>query len=75
MATEHVIDLEHQRYADVAYAEILPDSTAAEEQARAERAEASLGRLRRRVRGGAEETRLLTRADLKDLLIVLGLDE
>lgn len=75
MATERVVDLENQRYADVPYLEILPSSTAEEEQARAERAEASLGRLRRRVRGAADDTRLLTRADLKDLLLVLGLNE
>lgn len=75
MAIERVIDLEHQRYADTSYLEILPTSTAAEEQARAERAEASLGRLRRRVHGTADDTRTLTRADLKDLLTVLRLDE
>lgn len=73
MATEHVIDLEHRRYADREYAGELPASTAAEEQHRKRRRDQARARLRRRVRERPGNGRVvLYRADLVDLLILMG---
>jgi hypothetical protein len=76
MATERVIDLANRRYADVAYEGPVVLSGAAEEQARAERQQLALSRLRKRVRA-KPGTRgvFLGLPDLTDLLIVLGLDD
>jgi hypothetical protein len=76
MATERLIDLENQRYADVTHEGPLPLSGAAEEQRRAERQHEALARLRRRVRElPGQGQMLLTRSDLTDLLIVLAVDD
>lgn len=76
MATERIVDLENQRYADREYEGPLPLSGAAEEAARAERQHAALARLRRRVRElPGKGQHVLTRSDLTDLLIVLGVDD
>jgi hypothetical protein len=76
MATERVIDLANQRYADRPYEGELPASTAAAEQARADRRAAAVARLRKRVREYAGRPRgCLDRSDLTDLLIVLGEDD
>jgi hypothetical protein len=76
MATERIIDLANQRYADVTYEGPLPVSGAAEEQRRAERQHEALARLRRRVRELPGQGQLfLSRSDLTDLLIVLGVDD
>jgi len=75
MATEHIVDLEHQRYADREYEGELPESDGAAEQAKAERQGAALTRLRRRVREPASPRTFLTLSDLTDLLIVLGADD
>lgn len=73
MAGERVIDLEHQRYADREYAGVQPDSTVAAEEHRRRRRERALARLRRRVREKPGTPGLvLYRADLVDLLILLG---
>ena len=75
MASERIIDLENQRYADREVpdaAVIVPDP---EEAARAERQQAALSRLRRRVREKPGPRTFLALADLTDLLIVLGLDD
>ena len=66
MAVERVIDLEHQRYADIpSTSEGLP-GRGAEEQQQDERRRRALKRLR--VRAGCDFM-------LADLLTVLGLDE
>jgi len=65
MATERVIDLEHQRYADREYTGTLQDSTAAADAAR----EAARGRALTRLREKSAVDPVVT-----DLLIVLGLD-
>jgi hypothetical protein len=76
MATERVIDLEHQRYADREYEGVLPESAAAAEQAARQRQALALARLRRRVRETPGRGQLfLSRSDLTDLLIVLGVDD
>jgi hypothetical protein len=75
MATERFIDLEHLRYADIPVTRVLPPSTAAAEQARAERQEAARARLRRRVRQQPGPRVWLTLSDLTDLLILLGEDD
>lgn len=67
MATERVIDLENQRYADRPYEGPLPLSGTAEAQARAHRQHLALARLKIRAAGGDDA--------LADLLTVLGLDE
>jgi hypothetical protein len=66
MATERVIDLKHQRYADREYAGLLPSSRALAEQEREDRRRRALLRLRLR----AAEVPMVA-----DLLIALGLDE
>jgi hypothetical protein len=76
MATERIVDLEHQRYADREYEGQVPESTAAAEQAARERRAAAVARLRRRVRElPGQGVKFLTRSDLTDLLIVLGEDD
>jgi hypothetical protein len=76
MATERVIDLEHQRYADREYEGALPESTAADEEARERRREMARSRLRKRVRELPGQGQLfLSRSDLTDLLIVMGADD
>jgi hypothetical protein len=75
MATERIVDLENQRYADREYTGTLPLSGAAEAQAQAERQHAALGRLRGRVREPASPRTFLTLSDLTDLLIVLGVND
>jgi hypothetical protein len=75
MATEHIVDLEHQRYADREYEGELPESGGAAEQAKAERQGAALTRLRKRVREPPGGQIWLSRSDLLDLLIVLGADD
>lgn len=74
MATERIIDLENQRFADRPYEGVIigPDPA---ERAKAERQELALARLRRRVREPLGGTAFLDRSDLLDLLIVLGLDD
>lgn len=74
MATERVIDLEHQRYADREYEGVLPESTAAAEQARAERRAVALSRLRERAHRDTGAL-ALDKLDLQNLLTALGLDE
>jgi hypothetical protein len=75
MATERVIDLEHQRYADREYEGVLPESTAADEEARERRREMASSRLRKRVREPPGGQIWLSRSDLLDLLIVMGVDD
>jgi hypothetical protein len=67
VATERIIDLEHQRYADREFEGPLPLSGAAEAAARDERQRRALLRLKIRAAGGDDT--------LADLLTVLGLDE
>lgn len=67
MATEHIVDLAGQRYADRPYDGPLPVSGAAEAQARAHRQELALERMRARAAQRHELAR--------DILILLGLDE
>lgn len=67
MATERIVDLENQRYADRPYDGPLPVSGAAEAQARADRQHHALLRLKFRAASGDDA--------LADLLTVLGLDE
>lgn len=74
MATEHVIDLEHQRYADREYEGTVPESTAVAEQVRAERRTVALARLRERAHWDTGAL-ALDKLDLQNLLTVLGLDE
>ena len=76
MAVERVIDLAHQRYADREYDGELPPSTAAEEEHRRRRRAMARARLRRRVREKPGTPGLvLYRADLVDILILLGEDD
>jgi hypothetical protein len=75
MATERIVDLANQRYADREFEGPLPESTAAAEQAQRQRRETALGRLRRRVREKPSPRTFLTLSDLTDLLIVLGEDD
>ncbi len=76
MAIERLIDLEHLRYADIPVTRVLPESTAAADQAQRERREMARTRLRRRVRETpGRGVKFLTRSDLTDLLIVLGEDD
>jgi hypothetical protein len=75
MATERIVDLENQRYADRPYEGPLPASGAAEAQARAHRQHLALDRLRKRVREPPSPRTFLTLSDLTDLLIVLGVDD
>jgi hypothetical protein len=75
MATERIVDLENQRYADRPYEGPLPASGAAEAQAKGERQQLALGRLRKRVREPPGGQIWLSRSDLLDLLIVLGADD
>lgn len=73
MAVERVIDLEQQRYADREYDGELPASTAAEEEHRRRRRDQARARLRRRVRERPGQPGVtLYRADLVDLLILIG---
>lgn len=73
MVTERVIDLAHQRYADREYAGELPQSTAGEDQHRRRRRDLARARLLRRVRERPGSARVgLYRADLVDLLILMG---
>jgi hypothetical protein len=75
MATEHIVDLEHQRYADRPYEGEISPSCAAEEQAQAAGRQDALSYLRNRVNGAAGGPFYLTTADLASLLTVLGLHE
>jgi hypothetical protein len=75
MATERVIDLANQRYADFAYEGPLPESAFVAESAAVQRQQLALSRLRRRVREKPGPRTFLTLSDLTDLLIVLGLDD
>jgi hypothetical protein len=73
MASERVIDLEHQRYADREYEGEQPPSFAAQEAHRRRRRDQARARLRRRVRERPGSPGLvLYRADLVDLLILIG---
>lgn len=73
MAVERVIDLEHQRYADREYGAELPVSTVPEEEHRKRRRDLARARLRRRVRERPGQPGVaLYRADLVDLLILIG---
>ena len=73
MATERVIDLENCRYDDREFAGEQPASLAAEEEHRRRRRDRALARLRRRVRERPGSQRaVLYRADLVDLLILMG---
>jgi hypothetical protein len=73
---ERIVDLENRRYADREYAGELPGSGAAEAQARADRRQQAVTRLRRQVRARPGQRGVfLTLSDLTDLLIVLGLDD
>jgi hypothetical protein len=73
MATERVIDLEHQRYADREYEGELPASLVPGEEHRRRRRDQARARLRRRVRERPGTPGLvLYRADLVDLLILIG---
>ena len=73
MALEHVVDLEHQRYADREYGGEQPPSRAAAEEHRERRRAKARARLRRRVRERPGSPGVaLYRADLVDLLILLG---
>jgi hypothetical protein len=75
MATERIVDLENQRYADREYEGLVPESAAAAEEASRERQALALARLRKRVREPASPRTFLTLSDLTDLLIVLGVDD
>lgn len=75
MATERIVDLANQRFADREYAGPLPVSGSAEEAARIKRQHEALGRLHKRVREPASPRTFLTLSDLTDLLIVLGVDD
>jgi len=73
VATERVIDLELQRYADREYDGELPQSMVAEEEHRRRRRDRARARLHRRVRERPGSQRVgLYRADLVDLLILMG---
>jgi hypothetical protein len=74
MATERVIDLEHQRYADREYeGELAPSAVAAAEAAKAEQQHRALVRLR--AVASSSGAHPVTTVQLADLLTVLGLDE
>jgi hypothetical protein len=75
MATERVIDLEHSRYCDRPYEGALPESTAVADQARSEQQHRALQRLRAIASDRRNDKRAVTGAQLRDLLLVLGLDE
>lgn len=75
MATERIVDLENQRYADREYTGSLPLSGSAREAARAAGQHAALAFLHGRVSGADAGPFNLTLADLASLLTVLGLDE
>jgi hypothetical protein len=73
VASERIVDLEHKRYADREFDGELPESATAAEAHRERRRAQARARLRRRVRerpGSPGVT--LYRADLVDLLILLG---
>lgn len=72
MARELVIDLEQQRYADREYEGELPLSVVAEEEHQRTRRDRARERLRRRVRERGAPGGMLYRADLVDLLILIG---
>lgn len=67
MATERIVDLENQRFADRPYEGVIQLGPAAAEQAKAYRQEQALARLRARAAQHDEFAR--------DVLILLGLDE
>jgi hypothetical protein len=67
MATERIVDLAHQRYADRPYEGVIQAGPSAEEQARARRQQAALARLRARA---AQHNEMAA-----DILALLGLDE
>lgn len=75
MATERVIDLEHQRYADLPYEGVLPVPASTAEAGRTAEQARALEFLRGRVSGANPGPFGLTLADLASLLTVLGLDE
>jgi hypothetical protein len=76
MAVERVIDLAGQRYADREYEGRLPEPDASGESGAARRSAEAAARLRRRVREQVTVPRpYLDRADLVDLLLVLGVSD
>lgn len=75
MATERVIDLEHSRYCDRPYEGALPESAAAAEQERALCRERAVSRLRAVASDRRNDGAAITGAQLRDLLLALGLDE
>jgi hypothetical protein len=75
MASELIIDLGNKRFAEVETEGPRPESSAADEQCRAERRQLAKERLLRRVREQLGGQVFLDRMDLLDLLIALGLDE
>jgi hypothetical protein len=74
MATERIVDLANQRYADRPYEGELPESTALAEGLRAERRAVALARLRERAHWDTGAL-ALDKLDLQNLLTLLGLDE
>lgn len=72
MATERVIDLTHQRYADREYTGPRPERDASGDSSREHRRARARGRLLGRVRQMDTPRRHLDRTDLLDLLILLG---
>lgn len=73
MATERIIDLAGCRYADREWQGPLPEPDASGETGAARRRREATARLRRRVREQISVPRpYLDRADLVDLLLVMG---
>jgi hypothetical protein len=75
MAVERVIDLENQRYADREYEAALPEPAATSEEWQRARRERALARLRKRVKEPVGGRSSLDRADLLDLLLVMGVED
>jgi hypothetical protein len=76
VAVERVIDLAGKRYADREYEGDLPEPDASGEAGTERRRAEALARLRRRVREQITIPRpYLDRADLVDLLLVLGVSD
>lgn len=76
MATEHIVDLGNQRYADREYEGALPESGARAEEWERKR----LARARARLCGRVKEKpgtglMYLDRSDLLDLLLLLGVHD
>jgi hypothetical protein len=75
MATERVIDLERQRYADREYEGELPPSHTAEEEYQRARRKRARDRLVRRIKEPIGGRASLDRSDLIDLLLLMGVDD